>query len=111
MARISSSWARPPRMSRAIRSTSTVVLPVPAPARTSMGPRSCPMAWSCSESKFTVATLGHYAGERVEQQCGKLLSGGELQRGSHDGDGGDNRSYGAEDGAAQRRRLPRILRN
>src|SRR5262245_32396037 len=47
MARISSGLACACSISQAIRSTRTVVFPVPAPARTSAGPQTCSMAACC----------------------------------------------------------------
>src|SRR5258708_6816970 len=47
MARISSGLACPCSMSHAIRSTRTVVFPVPAPASTSIGPWTCSIASCC----------------------------------------------------------------
>src|SRR6185312_3531579 len=64
IARISSGRACCCSISQAIRSTSTVVLPVPAPASTSMGPETCSIASFClglGMKESRTATLWHYA--------------------------------------------------
>src|SRR5579863_10616628 len=87
-----------------MRRVRTVVLPVPAPAMTRSGPRTCSMAARWLSSRTMVERAGAFAvaiGSSIaEQVVDVLCESGEL--GESDCDGGDGRSFGAQDGWAER---------
>src|SRR5690242_12925755 len=78
MARISPGWAWPSRMSLARRWVSTVVLPVPAPATTSMGPAMCSTAslWRGLSSKAGAEGAGAENNPSCEDETAGLRPAG-----------------------------------
>src|SRR5690348_5800388 len=84
MARISLGRAWPSRMSLARRWVSTVVLPVPAPATTSMGPAMCSTAslWRGLSSKAGAEGAGAENNPSCEDETSGLRPAGIDWRGS-----------------------------
>src|SRR6267378_2482058 len=104
-------------MSRAMRRVRTVVFPVPAPATTSMGPRTCSVAsrWRSSgtmvaarEADFEDAIDRSIAEEGVHVPVRIRAFSGQL--GKRDGGGCEGSGFRSEDCVAQRGSGPVSLR-